>query len=357
MPLMLAEFQIPEPVRLRRPDVVPHLVFWGLFFLYLIWDSYYDNTLEVILLQSVFYLLITGMLVYVNILWMVPNYLYTSRYPAYLGLFAMLILIGSTSRYYVNTFFVPIPETRQFPGIYLYFRRFFMTSFEVSAITALKILQDRFRARTDLRQMEKQKLETELKFLKAQMSPHFLFNTLNNIYFLIRKDPEKASDSVLKLSDILRFRLYGVKESRVQVEGEIKYILNYIELEQLRYEGRLTVTFKQEGEKIPFLVEPFFFLDFVENAFKHNSIMSEPSGWIRIGFAIATGRIDFTIENSCQIPDEEEENRPEEVMRTKEGGIGMPNIRKRLELLYPGKHELIITKKNHIFSVSLSLFP
>jgi len=349
---MITESSTHEKFKVRKEDLYAHLVFWLIYFIYLIWSDYFRNTFPVVVLNSFIYLVITAVLVYGNIAFMVPPLLYKGRYAAYLANFIVLILAGSTARYCVYSFFLPSNELSEFPGLYVYFSWFFKTAFEVSAISSLKIIQDRLSTKQNLQSVEKQRSEAELKFLKAQMSPHFLFNTLNNIYFLIRKDPSKASDSVLKLSEILRFRLYGTNDSKILVEGEIKYIRNYIELELLRYEGRLTVDFTVDGSEIPFMVEPFFFLDFVENAFKHNSILTEPSGWIKINFQITKSRVEFQIKNSCEIPDEDEVRKPSDRI-----GIGMPNIRKRLQLLYPDKHELKVEKNDHVFSVSLSINP
>jgi two-component system LytT family sensor kinase len=349
---MASDSVLYEKFRIRREDLPAHLFFWFIYFVYLIWGDYYQNPFPTVLLDSVIYLLITSSLVYTNIIFLIPPLLYKGRNPAYLAFFIALILGGSTMRYGVYTFFLPSTELRQFPGLYVYFSWFFKTGFEVAAISSLKIIQDRISTKENLQTVENKRFEAELKFLKAQMSPHFLFNTLNNIYFLIRKDPSKASDSVLKLSEILRFRLYGTNDSKILLEGEIKYIRNYIELELLRYESRLTVDLVVDGGEIPFLVEPFFFLDFVENAFKHNSILTDTKGWIKIKFVISKSRVDFQITNSCETLDEDEERRP-----GKKGGIGMPNIKQRLQLLYPDKHELKVEKNAHIFSVSLSIFP
>jgi len=341
-----------DKFRLKREDLLAHLLFWVIYFTYLIWGGYYQNPFPTVFLDSFLYLVITAGLVYINILFMLPPFLYKGRNAAYLAYFIALVLGGSTLKYWVDTLVLPANELQQFPGLYIYFSGFFKTAFEVAAISSLKIIQDRLSTKENLQSVENKRFEAELKFLKAQMSPHFLFNTLNNIYFLIRKDPSKASDSVLKLSEILRFRLYGTNDSKILLEEEIKYIRNYIELELLRYEGRLTVDLIVDGGEIPFLVEPFFFLDFVENAFKHNSILTDTKGWIKIKFVISKARVEFLITNSCETPDEEEERRP-----GKKGGIGMPNIRQRLQILYPDKHELKIEKSHTMFSVALSIFP
>jgi two-component system LytT family sensor kinase len=349
---MLTEDATFEKFRIRREDLVAHIVFWFMYFIFLVWSDFYQSSFSHILLTSFIYLFIIAILVYTNIVLMVPSLLYKGRYAAYLAYFIALVLAGGTSRYWVFTYFLPSNELTQFPGLYVYFNWFFKTAFEVAAISSLKIIQDRLLTKENLQAVEKQRSEAELKFLKAQMSPHFLFNTLNNIYFLIRKDPSKASDSVLKLSEILRFRLYGTNDSKILLEGEIKYIKNYIELELLRYEDRLIVDFEVDGGEVPFLVEPFFFLDFVENAFKHNSILTETNGWIRIKFNITRSRVDFEIRNSCEVPEEEEHQKP-----SKRVGIGMPNMRKRLQLLYPDKHGLKVEKNDQEFSVTLSIIP
>ena len=339
----------PEVFKTKKSKITSHVVFWVVFFIYLIWDAYFENTLLIVMFDSLIYLAITAVLVYTNILFLVPKFLYKRKYFTYIVLFLFLLFAGSGSKQYAYTFIIPAADAHEYSITYMFFNWFFRTLFEVAAISSIQIFQDWVYTKENLQKVEKERLEAELKFLKAQVNPHFLFNTLNNIFFLIKKNPDKATNSVLKLSEMLRFRLYETNGHKISVQKEIEYIRNYINLETLRNEDKLSVNFSAEGEHIIHDIEPFIFLDFVENAFKHNTATIEQKGSITIKFNITDHQISFLIENTInKIAQQENENENSK-------GIGLPNIRKRLELMYPQKHLLVIQKKFNTFIVQLDI--
>lgn len=198
-----------------------------------------------------------------------------------------------------------------------------------------------------LLKLEEEKRSIELKVLKNQLNPHFLFNTLNNLYTLTLKKDDKAPEVIAKLSEILDFVLYRCNEDYVSVEKEITLIENYIALEKLRYdENRLDILFTkdiQESNKI----SPLIVLTFIENAFKHGVINETEKATIRLNLESKNGQIIFSIENT------KPQNECAQI--SEKSKIGLENVRKQLDLLYPKKHQLEIEETKTFYSVKLCL--
>lgn len=190
--------------------------------------------------------------------------------------------------------------------------------------------------------IEKERLRTELKFLRAQMNPHFLFNTLNNIYALARKKSDDTADVVMRLSKLLRFMLYESGNGRISLASEIKLLEDYINLEKIRYNSRLTVTMEKQIADETRLIVPLILLPFVDNAFKHGASESRFNSYINISIQELEGKLRFRIANSC------------ENTETENTGIGLTNVKRQLELEYPD-HQLQVTKGKDKFSVELTI--
>lgn len=194
--------------------------------------------------------------------------------------------------------------------------------------------------------LEKAKLETEIKFLKSQINPHFLFNSLHNIYALTIIQPDQASEQLLKLSDILRYMLYDSNEEKVPLAREVVYLKNYLSLAELKDSRGMDLRFHIEGETSELMVAPLLFIPFVENAFKHSQIEDLKKGYIHISLKTQEKQLIFIVENS----------RPKHVYKKDQvGGIGLQNIQQRLILLYPEKHQLKIEEQEDTFKVHLTL--
>jgi sensor histidine kinase YesM len=205
----------------------------------------------------------------------------------------------------------------------------------------LKLLQVQLAAREREKNLIKEKLEAELKFLRHQTNPHFLFNTLNNIYALARKRSEHTAEVVMRLSKLLRFILYGSKSNVITIADELKVLDDYIELEKMRYE-RLTIHFEREIDESTRKIAPLLLLPFVENAFKHGASESRFDCFIRIRVQLQNGLLNFDIENTKETPTEEEVR----------DNIGLRNVRRQLELMYK-EYDLQVKNEPNIFSVSL----
>ncbi len=191
-----------------------------------------------------------------------------------------------------------------------------------------------------------EKLEAEMKFLKSQINPHFLFNALNNIYALVVLKSDVAPDHLLKLSNMLRYMLYDCKADRVPLAKEIEYIRNYIDLKMLKDSRGMNVNVHLDDSRPDLLVAPLLFIPFIENAFKHSRIEDLTKGWIRIRLETAPEKITLHVDNS--VP-------PNEETKDKVGGIGLENVARQLTLAYPDRHSLQIDKSDDRFSVHLSI--
>lgn len=213
-----------------------------------------------------------------------------------------------------------------------------------STLYEISILTNQTAKETAL--LKAEKLEAELKFLKSQINPHFLFNSLNNIYTLTVLDPKSAGKSLLKLSEMLRYLLYECDAEKVPLERELTYLQNYIDLFSLKDDEGLNINFDAKDVNSNVMIAPLLFIPFVENAFKHSQIEDLENGWINISIIGDNEQIYFEIKNSV----------PKlEFSKDDLGGIGLQNVKRQLELLYPNQHNLYIQQKDEQFEVSLML--
>lgn len=195
--------------------------------------------------------------------------------------------------------------------------------------------------------LEKEKLESELKLLKSQINPHFLFNTLNNLYVLALHQSNRTPETVHKLSELMSYMLYDSNQNEVSLKKELYYIENYIALEKLRYESRLDISFNVYSNVEQIMIAPLMILPFVENCFKHGVSKQISESWIRIDISYDQPTLTIKVENSKN-PEETFEMRPV-------SGIGLQNVRKRLELIYPNRHQLEIHDDNESYLIVLKL--
>lgn len=192
--------------------------------------------------------------------------------------------------------------------------------------------------------LKSEKKQTELLHLKSQINPHFFFNTLNNLYGLIEKDPKKAGKLVLKLSDMMRYSIYDGQKDLVTLEEEIDYLNNYIELHKMRYHKKIDVKFDINIEGTEHHLMPLLFIILLENAFKHGVENLPKGAYVNIDLLANNKEIQFMVEN----------NFDEEAL-AEEQGIGLHNLTRRLELVYPKKHTLSSTSVNDVYRAQLTL--
>ncbi len=215
--------------------------------------------------------------------------------------------------------------------------------------TVLRVIMDWWRYQQEKQELLTRTMQSELRFLKSQINPHFLFNTLNNLYALTLKKSDRAPDIVLKLSEIMRYMLYECNEKQVLLSKEIHYMNNYLDLERLRLPKDAAVTFEARGRVTDQMVAPLMFVPFVENSFKHGlNHHINGGGYVHIRLSVSGDDLEFEIENS------KTEHLPQ-MSHPRSGGIGLANVRQRLQMLYPESHELTIQNEPDRYVVTLHL--
>jgi LytS/YehU family sensor histidine kinase len=215
--------------------------------------------------------------------------------------------------------------------------------FSVIIITmVIKLARNSYQREKQLREIEQEKFSAEMGLLKAQINPHFFFNTLNSLYALTLKGSDQASNVVLRLSDLMHYMLYDASANKVLLKDEIKHLENYIGIEQMRFADRLELSFRYSGDISGKMIAPLLLLPFIENAFKHG--IGDSSGWITINLKVTGNKLFLKVENSSGMP-----------VKTNATGLGLKNVKRRLELIYSGAYELHIAGNTDFFEVDLKL--
>lgn len=297
--------------------------------------------------------------VYFNLYFLIPRYLERGKYLRYLAYLTLTILVTASvivSGYHIGALFSTKPievlyNVRSADFFFLFkYNSLDSTIAAMALAMSIKLTKNWMASKRKQDLLEKEKLETELKFLKSQFNPHFLFNTINSIFVLIHKNPDMASESLAKFSNLLRYQLYECNEQQIPLQHEIAYLENFIELEKLRQESDLLVEDKINVTGGPSLtIAPFILMPFLENAFKHVSQSKNSKNWIRLHLSLIGASLHFNISNSTKPLAAQ----AREVVDC--GGLGLKNVQRRLELLYPGKHQLDIVRQKEQFSISLQL--
>lgn len=209
------------------------------------------------------------------------------------------------------------------------------------------ILRDNNKRERALKEHENEHLKTELNFLRSQVSPHFMFNVLNSMVSLARKQSPLLETSLINMSNLMRYMLYESNGKLVSLSTEIEYLKNYIDLQLLRYGDTVSLNLYLNGQPENFTIEPMLLIPFVENSFKHGiSMIDNPLIDISLDINNETGILKFNVVNSIS---------PQEEKNEEGTGIGLSNVKRRLMLLYPGKHEIKIENADNIFSVELQI--
>ncbi|MCF6404128.1 histidine kinase [Chitinophaga filiformis] len=285
-------------------------------------------------------------LAWANIHWLIPHYLLRGRYSGYFALVFLLLiaylLVQSFYDYYLFGYVLGPSRYATLSTSLIY--NFTHTSLYLLLTVALKFSMDWYEQKKLLQEIQVEKLQAEVNYLRSQVNPHFLFNALNNLYALTLKKSDEAPEVVLKLAGLMEYMLYESDETKVPLEKEINYLNNYLELEKIRQGNnadiRLTVTGNIEQCWIP----PFLILPLVENAFKHGVSRTVRNAYLHIRINVSA-ILEICIEN----------NKGNIQQPAQSGGIGLLNLKKRLELLFPGKHVLDITDGPDKYQVALKI--
>ena len=338
--------------RITRNRWLQHLLFWALSFYVLARLFAYENTVtKVDWIYTFLFHLSIWPAVYPNLLWLIPNFLRAGKYLVY-GILAVVIALAAAG---LNLLIFNYLSDFLFPDYYFiaYYGFFDILEFIVVylAVTSLlKLSKSWFQHQETQRQLnrlEREKLDAELSALKGQVNPHFLFNSLNNLYSLALDQDARTPGIILRLSQMMRYLLYESNVPMVPLEKEIEHLQNFMEMQKLRVGDSVKVSFDIEGDVGKTQVAPLLFLPLLENGFKHGIKGDLKDAFISILLKIEAKRLIFKVENNKGTVDEVEPERYR--------GVGLQNLRRRLDLLYPGRHRLEVTDGDKVFSVVLEL--
>jgi two-component system, LytTR family, sensor kinase len=311
----------------------------------------YFLPLNLSILATGYVLLFQAFVFYVNTMVLFPRYFSLSRTGRYLLVMTLFILFVALCQtlvdycYFSKLFMKPFPRFK--PNPIMIITRYGSQLVFIGAISTVFMMQDRIRQQTEQTQKIKaEKLATELKLLKAQINPHFIFNTLNNIYSLVYLKSDRAAESVLKLSQMLRYVIEECEREKVALKSEIEYIENYIAFRQIKSPGERKIAFDCSAADPEVLIAPMLFMPFIENGFKYSEIEETPEAFVSITLGTDSREIRFNIRNSIPSP---RKHRPG-------AGTGIENVRKRLEILFPQRHTLRLLEGKNEFDVHLTLW-
>ncbi|MEO0734965.1 MAG: histidine kinase [Bacteroidota bacterium] len=304
------------------------------------------------------YVTVQAAAVYFSLYFLLPRLLERGRYLSYLLAVVGTVITASwliVAGYY-GTAFV---SGRSFEDLFYqpptaYYHLFKSNALPSTAAAmtlglSIKLAKSWLAAHQRQQELEKEKLTTELRFLRSQFHPHFLFNTINSIFFLIHKNPDMAAASLAKFSELLRYQLYEVNATFIHLQRELDYLAGFVELERLRQDQGREVEVTLPASVPPRAqIAPFLLLPFVENAFKHLS--SWPNRPNKIGI-----RVCLLDEQELVLQIHNTRNSAPPASDLLPGGIGLPNVRRRLELLYPQRHKLTVTEGAEDYRVDLQL--
>lgn len=330
----------------RYFTILLHALVWiiALFFPYLVSDA--GNQYRIGPIPG-FYFTLSGIvhivIFYGNTLFLYPKLLTRTYWWLYVGAVILLIFLSVSIKSYILTNWFPdaSPDARAhilFPSVLVFIASIFYS-----------ITVDKIRAEKQQKENEAMQLEVQLKLLRSQINPHFLFNILTNLVSLARKKSEHLETSLLMLSGLMRYMLYDAGK-KISLQQEIEYLESYIALQNLRFGSNAKVVFNVDllQEEANYSIEPMLLIPFVENAFKHGTGYLDQA-FIDVNLTVRKDTLIFQVKNKF--------DREKDTSKDESSGIGISNVRSRLELLYPGTHDLVIHTDNNLFSINLTLKP
>lgn len=329
--------------------ILLHLLFWVLYLI--IWgvrDMAYAPTFWDTIDGNFIGSIVFAFGVYFNMYILIPQLLLKNKRIAYaLSILVLVLIIAFLSAqlyafYYIDIHLGTSEFFSSFAGVAATGGDFLVV---YGLATCLYFINEWYIKERKLRELETQNLKAELDLLKGQINPHFLFNALNNVHVLIRKDPEEAQTTLEKFSELLSHQIYEVNKELVSLSGEVDNLSNFIELQKMRFEDHANITWQTKGDLNGQQIAPMLFLNFVENAFKYGGAPDNEPVSIDILLKTDHELVTFSCVNSVNGTE------------TGDGklGVGIANVRRRLEILYPGKHRLEIENRKSTYSVNLEL--
>ena len=336
--------------------ILLHLLFWlGVWFFFVYFFSYNSNNTNYVTWFSSFLLPITMITTYFVVYYLIPKYLLTKKYKRF-ALYSAYTLVFSTYLILIAIFgsfvFLSNMEIKNMPPMSRnYVFVLILVYLVVFIVSFISLLNHNFKTQTENKELQNKILDTqlqiksqELQYLKKQIHPHFLFNTLNTIYGFALKQSKNTPDIILKLSNLLDYILYQVDKPKVNLKEEVLHIKEYVALEKMRFQDTLKVTFIADEIIADKQIAPMLLIPFVENAFKHGSLID---GFLKVDIKmhLIKDQLFFSIKNTVLTNE----------LKSNKVGIGLENIKKRLDLLYKNSHKLEIENKNNWFVVNLTI--
>lgn len=331
---------------------IHHLVLWVLYFLFWVFvlspgitrTDYYINSFVIISIHAA--------VSYFNMYVLMPSFLQKRAYVAYALTVGLSLLLGTFLEAAIFSTISTIgPEDkRALLSLRFVLNTVMAITYTVAVTMSLKLVKHWYEKEKLTKELEIINTETELKYLKSQINPHFLFNSLNSIYSLALQKSDSTPELILKLSDILRYILYEGSEQKVSLDQELKYLKSYVELEKIRHGERMSLDLKIMGDIKAYEIAPMLLIPFVENGFKHGLGRDMANGFMTIRVEVIKDRLKFEIENSKPSKESEFKNQ-----QNYQGGIGLQNVNKRLDLLYPEKYTVKIDEETDNYKVNLEI--
>ncbi len=345
--------------KLNKNRILLHILFWIAYIAFFTFQyGYPAKDYLVTFYGYCIYLPVLILAVYTNLYFIIPKYLLRKKYLLFfIFLFisaAIFALLQRAAAYFIIAPLLYPPRVMtNYIKLGFFYPFYLITNlisiYSVVIVAAfIKLFKNWLDKERAAQQLSKEKIETELMFLKSQIHPHFLFNVLNAIYALTLKKSDLAPEMVLKLSSLLDYMLYECNTESVPLCKEIKIINDYIELEKIRYGNKVKVQFNTTGATDGVYIAPLILFPLIENSFKHGINNEINNSWIEINMNVSVQKLIFKVENSCSNDSKRETN-------DGETGIGLNNVKRRLNLLYNKKYQFVIEEKKNSFVIILEI--
>ena len=347
-------FRNPTYNKISSIPVSSQILFWIGYFTFntIRWGSFYSDyaySFKSNLIEFPFHIALS----YIFIFYLLPK-LFNGKIIDFFSLLVISLGLTLVLKFQVTYYFTSGDVLPEFAGVtskidFTYAIQVILGEiYVITFVTAIKLVIDWIKQKEYLAETNEMLMEHELKYLRSQIQPHFFFNTLNNLYSLTIDKSDKAPDLILKLSDLMKYFLYETGKEFQTLENEISHIKDYIEIEKLRYDENLKVNFNINSKTKKVIVKPLILIPLVENAFKHGARNSKKNGYITIDLNATSNLLDFRIENSFE--------KPTKKIKAQIGGIGLTNLKKRLDLNYgPDFFNLDIIKEKNKYIAHLKI--
>ena len=335
-------------MRQRRLSIIFQVCFWFLIMVLQIGMSTDFLPFQVALMFAGLNTILSMAVFYLNSLWIFPSFFEKRRFVLYLVINIVLLGVLSHVFYMVDSYiiinFTTEPLPKDLPRMFPYFRIFSMLIFIVFISLIFSLIRKVQDQEGKEKQLSKEKSDTEIQLLKAQINPHFIFNSMNNIYSLAYSKSDQAPEAILKLSEMLRYVYYDCNRDEVTLGAELEYIRNYMAFQQMKSPHEQSIVLEADGIDLSFRIAPMLFIPFVENSFKYSKIEELLDARVEIKLTTEDNKLCFRITNT----------HPENG-KSPGSGMGIENVRNRLALTYPGTSSLEFKDENSSFEVVMKI--